>query len=409
MNLVLFDSSARETLLPLTFARPIADLRLGTLTIAEKWERQLEASVSVLTQDYLAAFFPTRLEGYNLLINAAVLPTPGFLSLVKALQPGEAYHLAGELIAANFTAAMVADFAREQGLAIPPSHSSSTREEVKKLELPDLPLLRVEHPSDLFVQNDRASREDFALLTAGRTSQPPSETNTIIGPADQLFIEEGVTLEACTINCTSGPVYFGKGAVILEGCLLRGPLSVGEGSLIKMGTKIYGATTLGPYCKAGGEINNVIFQANSNKGHEGYLGNAVIGKWCNIGADTNASNLKNDYSKVKTWSYAKRGMRQTELQFHGLIMGDHCKVGINTMFNTGTVVGFSSNIFGAGFPPPFLPSFTWGGGEGRREYRLDRAMATAERVMARRNRPFSDDHRRLFEHIFAADARYRSF
>ena len=364
MNLVLFDSSARRSLLPLTFARPVADLRLGTLTIAEKWERRLEASVSMLTQDYLSGFFPTELAEHNILVNGSVLPTPELLAFIKGISPGTAYYRQGELIAANFTADTVVAFAGDHSLAVPQGAGGASQGKITELQLPDLPLFRITHPSDLFTQNDRAVREDFALLTAGRTSQPVSKTNTVIGPPDQLFVEEGVTLEACTINCTAGPVYLGEDAVILEGCLLRGPLSVGTGSVIKMGAKIYGATTLGPYCKAGGEINNAIFQANSNKGHEGYLGNAFIGKWCNLGADTNASNLKNDYSNVKTWSYAEGKMRQTDLQFHGLIMGDHCKVGINTMFNTGTVVGFSSNIFGAGFPPPFLPSFTWGGSEG---------------------------------------------
>lgn len=407
MNLVLFDSSARESLLPLTFARPVADLRLGTLTIAQKWERRLGATVSMLTQDYLSGFFPTKLEEQNLLVNGSVLPTPELLDFILEVPTGTAYYREGELVVARFSAEAVIAFASAHKLAVPQG-GDGPGQEITKRQLPDLPLFRITHPSDLFTQNDRAVREDFALLTAGRTSQPVSETNTVIGPADQLFVEEGVTLEACTVNCNTGPVYLGKNAVILEGCLFRGPLSIGTGTVIKMGTKIYGATTFGPYCKAGGEINNTIFQANSNKGHEGYLGNAFIGKWCNLGADTNASNLKNDYSNVKTWSYTDGGgMRKTDLQFHGLIMGDHCKVGINTMFNTGTVVGFSSNVFGAGFPPPFLPSFTWGGGEGQQEYRLDRAMATAERVMARRDRPFTERHRKVFEHIFAADARYR--
>ena len=252
---------------------------------------------------------------------------------------------------------------------------------IEGVELIGLPIERLHRPGDLFALNDGALRSDFELLTEGRTSQPLSATNTVIGPADQLFVAEGATVEACVINVTSGPVYIDRDAVVLEGCLLRGPISVGEGAVLKMGAKIYGATTVGPRCKAGGEINNVVFHSNSNKGHDGYLGNAVIGRWCNIGADTNASNLRNDYGTVRVWSYVAGRPVDTGRQFHGLIMGDHSKMGINTMINTGTVIGFSANVFGEGFPSTFIPSFSWGGAPGLTTYRLDKAMATAARVL----------------------------
>ncbi|WP_116127454.1 putative sugar nucleotidyl transferase [Lewinella sp. IMCC34183] len=398
MQIILFDSpTVRTALLPLTYARPVAGLRCGMLTTAECWRRRTDSEVAVLTQDYLQPDFPLAAGDDNLFVDGSLRPTVELLSLLPQLEPNSGYTLSGELVLLRADRSTAGHFISE-GTA--PDHCTTE-------PLPHLPLLRFTRPADLFLNNDRALREDFELLTAGRTSTEVSATNTIIGPRDQLFLEPGVTLEACTINVSSGPVYLGREAVVLEGCLLRGPVAAGAGAVLKMGTKVYGATTLGPSCKVGGEINNVVFQAHSNKGHEGFLGNAVVGEWCNIGADTNASNLKNDYGEVKVWSYAEEAMIPSGLQFHGLILGDHSKVGINTMFNTGTVVGYSCNVFGAGFPPSFLPSFTWGGAESRAEYRLDRALDTAERMIARRGRIFGERERAVFTRIFEDTARFR--
>ena len=391
-NIILFDGESRGHLLPLTYSRPVAGLRIGVLTIAEKWSQHLGMPASYLTQDYLKALFPLEVADHNLLVNGDILPTPEIAALVLNLSPGQAYLLDGELIAACLDRPAVEALARDEDFG-----------DISAFELEDRPLLRIQRPADIFALNDVAIREDFALLTAGRTSAELSATNTIIGPRENLFVEAGVAMEACTLNVKDGPVYIGKNAVVLEGCLLRSPLVIGEGAVVKMGAKIYGGTTLGPSTKVGGEVNNVVFQGNCNKGHDGFLGNAVIGEWCNLGADTNASNLRNDYGEIKVWSYPEGRFARTGRQFHGLIMGDHSKAGINTMFNTGTVVGFSTNVFGEGFPRTFIPSFKWGGAAGYQNYRIDKALATAERVMKRRGVTLTDEHRAMFAAVMAEE------
>lgn len=395
-HLILFDAEVRNHLLPLTYSRPVGDLRVGILTIAEKWKHYLGMPVSFLTQAHLQELFPLAYGAQNLLINGSVLPTPEVVALILDLAPGEAYLKDGELIAACLNEAAVKALAQDQDF-----------DELAAFDLGEQPLLRISRPADIFGLNGLAIKEDFALLTAGRTSAEPSATNTIIGPRENLFLEPGAKMEACILNVEDGPVYIGKNAVVMEGSLLRSPLALGENSVVKMGAKIYGSTTIGPSCKVGGEVNNVVFQAHSNKGHDGFLGNAAIGEWCNIGADTNASNLKNDYGEVRVWSYPEGRFAKTGLQFHGLVLGDHSKAGINTMFNTGTVVGFSSNVYGEGFPRTFIPSFIWGGAGGVTTYKIEKAKATAARVMARRKVAFTDAHDRLFDAIFEESSAYR--
>ncbi|PHI18413.1 glucose-1-phosphate thymidylyltransferase [Lewinellaceae bacterium SD302] len=396
-HIVLFDSDCREHLLPLTYTRPVAALRVGILTIKEKYEQLLPTlPVSYLTQDHLSKLFPILYGERNLLINGNILPDRDFINWATSIELGTAYVREGELVATHLD--------QEAILGLLDGGEFGN---IEVREFREEGISRIERPADIFRQNDAAIRSDFTLLTAGRESQPLSASNTLIGSTDQLFIEEGANIEAATLNVKSGPIYIGKDAVVLEGCLMRGPISIGAGSALKMGAKIYGATTLGPQCKVGGEVNNVVFQANSNKSHDGYLGNAVIGQWCNIGADTNASNLKNDYSEVRVWSYPEGRFARTGLQFHGLVMGDHSKAGINTMFNTGSVIGVSANIFGEGFPRTFIPSFSWGGSNGFQTYRLDKALATIERVMARRDKVLSEDEREMLTHVFEESAEYR--
>ena len=396
MHVVLFDSPAvRTALLPLTYARPVADLRLGSLTIAEKWARQLECPVSYLTQDYLRERYPLQTGPTNVLIDGSLLPTVELLSFVKELPVNATYYSGEELMVAHLDREQLSAYVRQEPLA------------TVRHNFPHLPLQRITRPADLFLHNEHALRDDFELLTNGRTSAALPQSNRPIGPADQLFLEPGVDIEGCTLSTRSGPIYIGRDAVVLEGSMVRGPVAINAGAIVKMGAKLYGGTTIGDRCKVGGEISNVVFQANSNKGHDGYLGNAVIGEWCNIGAGTDASNLKNDYGEVKVWSYANGGMQPSGLQFHGLILGDHCKVGIGTTLNTGATVGFSSNVFGAGFPPVFVPSFSWGGAGGLSTYRLDKAMATAERVLARRGEPFGAFEEGVFRRVFADSERYR--
>ena len=397
MQTLLFDTHWRQDLLPLTYARPVAELRCGILTLREKWEKVLATPVGSLGVSYLRDLFPAEIGTDNLLVNAHLLPEPETVSWLRTLPMHGSWSDGETLIAARTDRPGAEAFLK-----------TGTLTGVAPSTVPNLPFQFVRRPADLFALNDQEIRRDFALLTPGRASQPLSPTNTLIGPADQLFIEPGATVEACTLNVKDGPIYVGREAVILEGCMIKGPMAAGAGAVLKMGARIYGGTTIGPHCKVGGELSNVLFQANSNKGHDGYLGNAVVGEWCNLGADTNASNLKNDYGNIKVWSYREGRLVDSGRQFHGLIMGDHSKTAINTMLNSGATVGFSTNIFGSGFPPTFVPSFVWGGVGSAATYRLEKAVATATRVMQRRGHAFTAAHRSLFERIFSDSATYRS-
>ena len=350
-NIILFDDDNWEGLLPLTFTRPICELRVGILTIREKWEKHLNAHGSYITQDFLSEKFPIHIEDDNIIINSTVLPTPKLLKLIKQLGNNEAILDGDELLAARLTRDQFDSLIDETGIT-----------ELEGIDVSnDTDLIRrVIRPYDLFTFNDVELRNDFELLTSGRISAPISDSNTVINQ-EQVFLEEGASVECAILNANTGPIYVGKDATIMEGSIVRGALAMCEGSVLKLGTKIYGATTIGPFSKVGGEINNSILTGYSNKGHEGFLGNSVLGEWCNLGADTNTSNLKNNYDEVKLWSYEDQKFAKTGLQFCGLIMGDHSKTGINTMFNTGTVVGVNANVFGSGYPRNYIPSYSWGG------------------------------------------------
>lgn len=395
-HLILFDGDSRDHLLPLTYTRPVADLRVGIRTIKEKWADQLKTTPSFLTQDYLTPLFPLTYGQDNLLINGSFLPDQALVDAVLTLQLGQAYTYENDLMAVRLDEAAVKSLVNGDDFG-----------ELEAFALEGVTPTRIRKPADLFTLADANIRSDFATITRGRSSQPLPASNTLIGDPAQLFIEAGVEIEASILNVSSGPIYLGRNATVMEGSLLRGPIALGEQSTIKLGTKIYGPTSIGPVCKVGGELNNVVFQSHSNKGHDGFLGNAFIGQWCNIGADTNASNLKNDYSEVKVWSYPEGRFLKTGLQFHGLIMADHAKAGINTMFNTGTVVGVAANVFGEGFPRTFIPSFSWGGANGLHTYRVDKALATAERVKARRKMPLTDHERQMLEYVFEESKAYR--
>jgi UDP-N-acetylglucosamine diphosphorylase/glucosamine-1-phosphate N-acetyltransferase len=398
-NIILFDPDTRDQFLPMTFTRPVGELRIGILTIREKWERQLNGSVSYITQDYLSEKYPIDIAEDNFVVNGAVLPNDALCQLIETLNNNEALTKDGELIAARL------DRLQFQRLM-----SDSDIEELAGFELENVKYTTLNHVWDLFKFNDVALKEDFNLVTAGRKSAPLSNSNRVVGDASQIFLEEGAIVECSIFNTIKGPIYVGKNAEIMEGCVVRGGLAMCEGSLLKMGAKIYGATTLGPHCKVGGEVNNAVLLAHSSKAHEGYLGNSVIGEWCNLGADTNTSNLKNTYEEVKLWNYPKQSFVKTGMQFLGLIMGDHSKCAINTMFNTGTVVGVSANIFGAGFPRNFIPSYSWGGGTAAYEtYNLKKAFSTMERVLERRQQTLSEQDRTILQHIYDTTAQFRSW
>ncbi len=389
MNYILFDGPSRNNLLPFTFTRPVADIRVGILTIREKWETFLDSTTTTITEDYLSDKYPMVEMEENVMINASYLPNLELVEMIKNLQENQAIFKDEDVIA---------------------FFSKDTQEEVnfevyEAIEFDD-ELIKIENTWDLFSKNGEAIQEDFNLLTDGRVSKPIPSSNNVIAP-ENIFIEEGAKLEFVTLNASKGAIYIGKNAEIMEGSLIRGPFAICDRGIVKMGAKIYGPTTVGPYCKVGGEVNNVVFFANSNKGHDGYLGNSVIGEWCNLGADTNASNLKNNYAEVRLWDYETESFAKTGLQFCGLMMGDHSKCGINTMFNTGTVIGVSANIFGSGFPRNFIPSFSWGGNGGFTTYLTKKAFEVAEVVMSRREIPFSDEDRAILEHVFEATKKYR--
>ena len=398
-NIILFDSDIRDQLLPITYTRPVCELRIGILTIREKWEHWLKGRVSYITQDYLSEKYPISIASDNLVINGAVLPDTQLCQLIQNLKFNEALLKNGELIAARLDERQFYNLMEDNDI-----------EELEGFELEEsTKLLAINHLWDIFSFNDSAMRSDFDMLTKGRTSAPLSKTNQLLGDASQLFIEEGATVECSILNTKTGPIYIGKNAEVMEGCVIRGGLALCEGSTLKIGAKIYGATTIGPHSKVGGEVNNSVIIGHSNKAHEGYLGNSVLGEWCNIGADTNTSNLKNNYEPVKLWDYTKDSFVKTGMQFLGLIMGDHSKCAINTMFNTGTVVGVSANIYGAGFPRNFIPSFTWGGTGGLETYPFNKAIDTMERVLARRQMSVSNEDRDILKFIFDFSARYRSW
>lgn len=387
MNYILFDHEAdRANLLPFTFTRPVAAIRCGILTIAEKWERMLGKEVSFKTRDYLQAKFPMKKEEANIMINGSVMPDEVLVDEVRSLKPGEALYVEDMLVASHVNGT--------------DEHGAGTR--IGSRAVP----FSISHTYDIFSHNGRAIEADFRLLTAGRTSQPIPVSNQVVNP-ERIFIEEGARVEFSILNASAGSIYIGKDAEIMEGCKVRGPFALGDHAGLKMDAKIYGPTTVGPHCKVGGEVNNVVFFSYSNKGHDGFMGNSVVGEWCNIGADTNNSNLKNTYEEVKLWNYRTERFEKTGLTFCGLMMGDHSKCGINTMFNTGTVVGVAANIFGSGFPRNFVPSFAWGGAQGFETFILGKAYKTAEAMCARRGVNFDDTEKAILKAVFDETARFR--
>ena len=389
MNYILFDGTVRNTLLPFTFTRPVADIRVGILTIREKWEKHLGTTTTTITEEYLSEKFPMVEMEQNVMINASFLPNEVLSEMVSNLEPKQAIFKGEEVIA---------------------FYSEDSQDEVDfdKYEIIEYneECLSIVHTWDIFAKNDAALREDFELLTEGRNSQPIPKSVNVIAP-ENIFIEEGAKLEFVTLNASTGPIYVGKNSEIMENSVIRGPFALCEGGQVKLGTKVYGATTVGPHSRIGGEVSNSVLMGYSNKGHDGFLGNSVLGEWCNIGADSNNSNLKNNYEEVKLWSYETGGFEKTGLQFCGLMMGDHSKCGINTMFNTGTVVGVSTNIFGSGFPRNFIPSFSWGGASGFTTYITKKAFETARIVMSRRNVEFDEKEAKILEHVFEETKKWR--
>ncbi len=391
MNYILFDGPVRDALLPFTFTRPVADIRVGILTIREKWEEYLGNTTTTITEDYLSEKYPMVEMEQNVLINASFLPNAELVEMVKALKENEAVFYKDDVVA---------------------FYSNETQDNIdfssfKQIEYTG-EIIQIEYTWDIFSKNKEALQADFDFITEGRESQPISNTNRLIN-ADNIFLEEGASVEYSILNATDGPIYIGKNAQIWEGAMIRGAFALCEHATVKMGGKMYGATTVGPHSKVCGEVSNTVIFGYSSKGHEGYLGNAVLGEWCNIGADSNNSNLKNNYAKVRIWNYATEKFDQTGLQFCGLMMGDHSKTAINTMFNTGTVIGVNCNIYVPGFPRNFVPSFSWGGASGFSSYLPRKAFEVAKVMMARRGVEFDDVEARILEHVFELTQKWRNY
>jgi UDP-N-acetylglucosamine diphosphorylase/glucosamine-1-phosphate N-acetyltransferase len=387
MNVVLFDDPAiRINLLPFTFTRPVAKIRIGILTIAEKWEKHLNTTVSFLTEPYLQKKFSLKPSQDNLFINGAWCPDEKSLESLKALKSKEVL-VHNEIILAW----------RSSDMSLPDLKNNTPKIFSGTVTL-------IDQVWKIFQYNPAQIRVDYSLITAGRKSVGIQDKHTRVYNESNIFVEEGVTIRAAILNAEDGPIYLGKNSNVQEGAIIKGPFVLCEGSVVNMGGKMRGDTTVGPYSKIGGEVSSSVIFGYSNKGHDGFLGSSVIGEWCNLGADTNISNLKNNYENVRLWNYAKGGFIDTGLQFCGLMMGDHSKCGINTMFNTGTVVGVSSNIFGDGFPRNFIPSFSWGGANGFTTYQLKKAYDTAEKVMERRKINLDDTEKEILAAVFELTA-----
>ncbi len=383
MQLVFSDAQYWEDFLPLTFTRPVAEMRCGILTFSERWQKILSSDeISWFTELYLQQKYREPEKKESLFLVPNFLPTETVIQQIINLKQGEALVYEDELVAAKINM---------EGFSL---------NQIEKMTDIKEKLIFFKKPTDLFTYNKEVINFDFELLTRGKTSRELSSTNGFLGKKEDLFIEEGAEVEFSTINTKTGKIYIGKNTEVMEGCNLRGPIALCEGSKFNLGAKIYGATTVGPHSKVGGEVSNIIIFGYTNKGHDGFVGNSVIGEWCNLGADTNSSNLKNNYGNVKLWNYRTKDFQDTGLQFAGLIMGDHSKTAINTQLNTGTVIGVASNIFREGFPPNLIENFSWGGFKDDERFKLDKAYEVAEKVMARRKMPLTDEDKGILKHIF---------
>ena len=396
MNVILFDfPEIRNSLLPFTYTRPVAEIRMGIFTITEKWRRYLQTTtISHFTQPYLSSKFPIHIEKENLLINGALIPDSQILAILNKLSPGQIIQYQGLLLAAHLDDTTMSKFQD-------PSELSG----LTGVEIDHVPNL-IKRYWNIFQSNGEQIREDVKLLDETNRNEI-SDAHTVIYNGDDVWLEPGVSVKAAILNAENGPIYLGKNSEVQEGAIIRGPFALGESSIVRMGAKIRGDTTIGPFCSIGGEVSNSIMFGYSNKAHDGYLGNSVIGEWCNMGADSNTSNLKNNYGDVKVWNYHLGEFENSGQQFCGLMMGDHSNCGINTMFNTGTVVGVYSNIFGSGFPRTFITSFAWGGHNGFSTYKLDKAIETTERMMNRKQVELKKVDRDILVYLFDHTAQYR--
>ncbi len=393
MNLILFDTKASRTkLLPFTYTRPMAEIRVGILTISEKWERRLNASPSFLTEEYLSTKFPASYQEENLYIMGNICPDDNLVLAIEGLTPNQKLVKDGVVLASKQAKV----------------DQTSIGNNCEEIAFTD-DVTQITQNWHIFKNNGEQIMADFSLLTKGRKSQPINDPYTRTYNIENVFIEEGASIKDATLNAENGPIYIGKNAVIEEGAVIRGPFAICHNSTVNSNARMRGDITIGPWSKVGGEVSNSVIFGFSNKGHDGFLGNSVIGEWCNIGADTNTSNLKNNYDLIKVWDYDKEGFINTGEQFCGLMMGDHSKCGINTMFNTGTMVGVAANIFGPGFPRTFIPSYSWGGPAGFTTFKLPKVFEMAAVSMKRRHGDFNDIEKDILSNVFKMEAKYRTW
>jgi len=389
INAILFDGPERVQLLPFTYIRPVAELRIGIDTLIEKWNAFLNTSCSYATQAYLAPKFPAKPAALNCFINPSYIPTQALVDQIKELQEKQVLLCENKPVACcTSDSVLPQDFSNFEVVVVQEA------------------LLHIEKVSDLFSKNAAVLAMDFDRLTHNKVSQPLDNSNRLIHP-ERIFITPGAQVSCAVLNATDGPIYIGSNAQIMEGSLLRGPIALCDKVLVKMGTKVYGGTTIGPNSKIGGELNNVLFLGNSNKGHDGFLGNAVIGEWGNIGAATDASNLKNNYGNVRICNYETENFAKSALQFCGLLMGDFSRCGIHSMFNTATLIGINTNIFGSGFPRTFIPSFSYGGAQGFQTHAFRKAMESNVAMMKRKGEQLSDLDTAILQTVFELSSVWR--
>lgn len=381
MHYLLSDWGKTIDFFPLTLSRPLSEMRWGVLTIEAQWKQWLGDGVFYYhTLAHLHERYPHYIPQKNhVVINASVFPTRELAQAVRQLRPGE------EL--------------KAHGIVLAKMVGGDSQKVERSIHFEEYPVYSLNQLTDLWSTLTEVLPISIGYITEGRKSTSLHPSNTLIGK-HPVFLEEGAAVYGAVLNTQNGPIYIGKDALVMEGALIRGPFALGEGGVVKMGAKIYGPTVVGPFCKVGGELNNVNLHSYSNKGHDGYLGNAAIGQWCNLGANTTNSNLKNTFEEVRLYSYRTKRFEPTGLQFCGLVMGDHSKAAIGTLFNTGTVIGFSSNVFSNGFPRNFVPSFKWGGAQGLSTYQLDKAKRTADEMMKRRGLVLDAKEEALFDYLF---------
>jgi UDP-N-acetylglucosamine diphosphorylase/glucosamine-1-phosphate N-acetyltransferase len=389
MNKIIFTEEfcQPENLHPFTLTRQIQDIRVGILTIREKWERLLGlSSFDKKEDDYKDLDRSVNIDetvgdDVCFIIHGNLLPNDELVKATGKLKDGE-------FITAGGSSGIIFRVTKKQ-------IEKKYKIKVTKAAAVKSPVQTICYPWDIFQLNDWAIRQDFELLTKKRKSQPISKTNRVIKPS-QVFIEKGAKMEHCIINASTGPVYIGKNAEVMEGCIIRGPFAMGEGACLKMGSKVYGATTLGPRCVVGGEIKNSVLFGYSNKAHDGYLGDSVIGEWCNLGAGTTNSNLKNNASAVKVWTPSGEMNAGNKC---GVMMGDYSKTAVNTAINTGTVVGVCCNVFGTGLTPKYIPSFSWGS-EGIKRYEFEKVFPDIEDWKQLKGETMNENEKTILKYVF---------